>query len=110
MGLKCHIVMPDDQAIEKSNLLAKFGATVERVKPVSIVNSRHYVNLARTRAEEIEGTSVAVVARGDNNSGRPAAQAACSLTNSRTCPTFGPTTQLLELRCGASPRERWMRS
>jgi cysteine synthase A len=52
-GYKCHIVMPDDVAVEKSEILLKLGATVERVKPVSIVDSNHFVNLARKRAEDM---------------------------------------------------------
>lgn len=51
----CIIVMPDDQAKEKSQLLQKFGAQVELVKPASIVNAKHYVNEARRRAAAIEG-------------------------------------------------------
>jgi cysteine synthase len=52
-GYKCHIIMPDDVAIEKSNILLKLGAEVERVKPASIVDPNHFVNLARRRAEEM---------------------------------------------------------
>jgi cysteine synthase A len=47
MGLKCIVVVPDDQAIEKTNLLRMFGADVRKVKPVSIVHPDHYVNVAR---------------------------------------------------------------
>jgi len=54
-GLHCSIYMPDDQAKEKSDLLSTFGATVRRVKPVSIVNERHYVNLARKEAQHEPG-------------------------------------------------------
>lgn len=53
LGYKCHIVMPDDQAIEKSDLLRKFGATVERVKPASITHPDNYVNVARRVAESL---------------------------------------------------------
>ena len=56
MGLRCCIVMPDDQAKEKSDLLTMFGATVDRVKNVAIVNNKHYVNLARSKAAEVPGT------------------------------------------------------
>jgi cysteine synthase len=52
-GYNCHIVMPDDVASEKYELLIKLGATVERVRPCSIVDSRHFVNIARRRAEEM---------------------------------------------------------
>jgi len=44
--------MPNDQATEKSDLLLKLGATVERVKPASIVDQGQFVNLARRRAQE----------------------------------------------------------
>ena len=44
--------MPDDQAKEKSDLLLKLGAEVERVRPASIVDQNQFVNLARTRAAE----------------------------------------------------------
>ncbi|KAL1928827.1 hypothetical protein VTP01DRAFT_2613 [Rhizomucor pusillus] len=50
-GHKAWIVMPDDQAKEKYQLLEKLGATVEKVRPVSIIDKRQFVNLARTRAE-----------------------------------------------------------
>jgi cysteine synthase A len=52
-GYGCHIVMPDDVAQEKSDILLKLGAHVERVKPVSIVDPSHFVNLARKRAEDM---------------------------------------------------------
>lgn len=44
--------MPNDQAAEKSDLLLKLGATVERVKPAPIVDQQQFVNLARRRAQE----------------------------------------------------------
>ena len=44
--------MPDDQALEKSDLLLKLGATVERVRPASIVDQNQFVNMARRRARE----------------------------------------------------------
>lgn len=44
--------MPDDQASEKSDLLLKLGATVERVRPASIVDTNQFVNMARRRAQE----------------------------------------------------------
>ena len=44
--------MPDDQAFEKSDLLLKLGATVERVRPASIVDQDQFVNTARRRAQE----------------------------------------------------------
>ncbi|WPV27201.1 Cysteine synthase 2 [Fulvia fulva] len=51
-GYKAHICMPDDVAIEKSDLLLKLGATVERVRPASIVDQNQFVNIARRRAQE----------------------------------------------------------
>ncbi|CAO3618966.1 unnamed protein product [Mucor hiemalis] len=49
-GYKAWIVMPDDQATEKYQLLEKLGATVEKVRPVSIIDKKQFVNLARERA------------------------------------------------------------
>lgn len=46
------IVLPDDVAAEKIQMLRVLGAEVEPVRPVSIVDRRHYVNLARQRALE----------------------------------------------------------
>lgn len=51
-GCKCHVVIPDDVAIEKSQILEALGATVERVRPVSITHRDHFVNVARRRAAE----------------------------------------------------------
>ena len=44
--------MPSDQAAEKSSLLLKLGAAVERVPPAPIVDPIHFVNRARTLAAE----------------------------------------------------------
>jgi len=44
--------MPSDQAIEKSELLLKLGAVVERVPPAPIVDPMHFVNRARSLAAE----------------------------------------------------------
>lgn len=51
-GYNAWIVMPDDQAQEKYQLLEKLNATVEKVRPVSIIDKNQFVNLARTRAEQ----------------------------------------------------------
>jgi cysteine synthase A len=51
-GYLAHICMPSDQAMEKSNLLLKLGAVVERVKPAPIVDQEHFVNRARNLAVE----------------------------------------------------------
>lgn len=52
-GYRVHIVMPDDQAAEKVQLLRRFGAEVELVRPASIANPAHFVNVARRRADEL---------------------------------------------------------
>lgn len=44
--------MPSDVAIEKSDLLEKLGAIVEKVRPAPITDRNHFVNLAKRRAEE----------------------------------------------------------
>ncbi|KAI1115691.1 cysteine synthase-like protein [Nemania sp. NC0429] len=51
-GYRAHICMPDDQALEKSDLLHHLGATVERVPVAPITSPEHFVNLARRRAAE----------------------------------------------------------
>ncbi|QDS68523.1 hypothetical protein FKW77_010890 [Venturia effusa] len=51
-GYKAHICMPSDVAIEKSDLLEKLGAIVEKVRPAPITDRNHFVNLAKRRAEE----------------------------------------------------------
>lgn len=51
-GYKAHICMPDDQSMEKSDLLHHLGATVERVPVQPITSPDHFVNLARRRAKE----------------------------------------------------------
>lgn len=51
-GCRCHVVLPDDAAIEKTQILESMGATVERVRPVSITHKDHFVNVARRRALE----------------------------------------------------------
>ncbi|OWZ26431.1 cysteine synthase A [Cryptococcus neoformans] len=51
-GYESCIIMPDDVAIEKVQILEKLGARVERVRPASIVDQKQFVNLARKRALE----------------------------------------------------------
>lgn len=51
-GYRAHICMPDDQSVEKSQLLLRLGATVERVAVAPITSPDHFVNLARRRAAE----------------------------------------------------------
>ena len=43
--------MPSDQAIEKSDLLLKLGAIVDRVPPAPIVEKENFVNRARALAQ-----------------------------------------------------------
>lgn len=64
-GYHCHIVMPDDQAKEKYALLEKLGATVEKVRPVSIVHQNHFVNLAKKRADEMNARAQECALKGD---------------------------------------------
>lgn len=45
--------MPSDQATEKSDLLLKIGAVVERVPPAPIVDPMHFVNRARNLANAL---------------------------------------------------------
>jgi cysteine synthase len=54
-GCRAHIVMPDDAAVEKAQVLAALGAQVERVRPVSITHPGHPVNMARRRAQQEPG-------------------------------------------------------
>ena len=51
-GYLAHICMPDDVAREKSDLLLKLGAVVDRVTPAPIVDQSHFVNRARNLAKE----------------------------------------------------------
>ncbi|WWC68767.1 uncharacterized protein I206_102701 [Kwoniella pini CBS 10737] len=55
-GYECCIIMPDDVAIEKVQVLEKLGAKVERVRPASIVDEKQ--NLARKRALEFGNTAL----------------------------------------------------
>lgn len=52
LNLDLHIVMPDDQSIEKSRKLEALGAKVEVVANCSIANAKHYVNEARRLASD----------------------------------------------------------
>ncbi|KAL1651195.1 Cysteine synthase 2 [Diplodia intermedia] len=51
-GYLAHICMPNDVALEKSDLLLRLGAEVERVRPAPIVDQNQFVNKARSRAYE----------------------------------------------------------
>ncbi|PWY97728.1 PALP-domain-containing protein [Testicularia cyperi] len=50
-GYRCSIVIPDDVAREKVEILEKLGAEIQSVRPRGIVDPRHFVNEARARAE-----------------------------------------------------------
>ncbi|KAL1967183.1 hypothetical protein VTN77DRAFT_3474 [Rasamsonia byssochlamydoides] len=50
-GYLAHICMPSDQAMEKSDLLLKLGAVVDRVPPAPIVEPGNFVNRARALAQ-----------------------------------------------------------
>ncbi|CEL08371.1 Putative Cysteine synthase 2 [Aspergillus calidoustus] len=56
-GYLAHICMPSDQAIEKSNLLLKLGAIVDRVPPAPIVEKDNFVNRARALAHTHSSSS-----------------------------------------------------
>ena len=45
LGCKAYLALPDDAALEKSQLMAAYGATVQRVRPVSITHREHFVNV-----------------------------------------------------------------
>ncbi|KAF7714349.1 Cysteine synthase [Penicillium ucsense] len=65
-GYLAHICMPSDQAIEKSNLLLKLGAIVDRVPPAPIVEKENFVNRARALAQaHTESASVSVTSEQD---------------------------------------------
>ncbi|KAI5780736.1 tryptophan synthase beta subunit-like PLP-dependent enzyme [Peziza echinospora] len=49
-GYLAHIFMPNDQSLEKSQLLTKLGARTTLVPPAPIVDKNHFVNLARAHA------------------------------------------------------------
>ncbi len=57
-GYKLHIVMPDDQALEKRQLLMNLGAHVVIVPSCAIASKDHYVNTARRLADELGGVFV----------------------------------------------------
>jgi len=52
---KCLLVAADDTSPEKLRLIRALGATLEVVKPASIANPDHPVNVARRRAAELGG-------------------------------------------------------
>ncbi|KAJ5555746.1 hypothetical protein N7461_004216 [Penicillium sp. DV-2018c] len=66
-GYLAHICLPSDQAIEKSNLLLKLGAIVDRVPPAPIVEKDNFVNRARALAKTHTATSGKLSAGGDSD-------------------------------------------
>ncbi|TKA51198.1 hypothetical protein B0A53_05663 [Rhodotorula sp. CCFEE 5036] len=78
-GYKAHIVLPDDVAKEKIKMLQVLGAEVEPVRPVSIVDRSHYVNLARRRALEFGKRTVVAHSSGDSPSDTPRATTPMSI-------------------------------
>lgn len=68
-GYETCIIMPDDVAIEKVQILEKLGAKVERVRPASIVDEKQFVNLARQRALEFGAGGGKTILSGDGKSG-----------------------------------------
>ncbi|ODV90070.1 hypothetical protein CANCADRAFT_1803 [Tortispora caseinolytica NRRL Y-17796] len=52
-GYEAHICVPDDTSTNKIRLLESLGANVEKVRPASIIDKNHYVNKARSLAEQI---------------------------------------------------------
>lgn len=65
--------LPSDQAIEKSNLLLKLGAIVDRVSPAPIVEKANFVNRARALAKMHTASSGIPSASTDGQSDLPAA-------------------------------------
>ncbi|CAD6884874.1 unnamed protein product [Tilletia controversa] len=57
-GYECSIVIPDDVATEKVELLKKLGADVLSVRPRGIVDPKHFVNEARALAEAFGSTEL----------------------------------------------------
>lgn len=54
-GYRTIIVMPDNQAPEKFELLASLGAEVRAVKPTKFADQAHFYHTARRIAEEMPG-------------------------------------------------------
>jgi cysteine synthase A len=50
LGLRTHICIPADMAVEKVQLLQALGATVERVPPAAFADPEHFCNVAQRRA------------------------------------------------------------
>ena len=50
-GLECVVVMPDDQAKEKRDLITALGRTVRLVRPMSIIDPQHMCKAAERDAQ-----------------------------------------------------------
>ena len=50
-GLECIVVMPDDQAKEKRDLITALGGTVRLVRPMSIIDPQHMCKAAERDAQ-----------------------------------------------------------
>lgn len=74
--------MPSDQAMEKSDLLLKLGAVVDRVPPAPIVEQGNFVNRARNLAQARTASSTASIIE------KPSAASTSQLTS--TEPTSEP--------------------
>ncbi|CUA68904.1 cysteine synthase A [Rhizoctonia solani] len=75
-GYEATIIMPDDVAAEKERALLSLGATVEKVRPASIVDKKQFVNLAKHRAlefgkNEMHASDDTMVASTRDEPGRP---------------------------------------
>ncbi|CCD27450.1 putative cysteine synthase NDAI_0K02590 [Naumovozyma dairenensis CBS 421] len=53
LGYRAHISLPDDTSLEKLSLLESLGATVNKVKPASIVDPDQYVNAAKKACDTL---------------------------------------------------------
>lgn len=84
-GYRCSIVLPDDVAAEKSQLLEKLGAQVKKVRPRGIVDKRHFVNEARALAAAFgaEGQEVHTQRIDNGSSALIVQQGASSATHER---------------------------
>ncbi|KAI8449026.1 tryptophan synthase beta subunit-like PLP-dependent enzyme [Phakopsora pachyrhizi] len=70
LGYEAEIVLPDDTATEKSELMSKMGSTVIKVRPVGIANRLHYVNVARERSRQFELNNINDQSSSTKGSGR----------------------------------------
>lgn len=70
--------MPSDQAVEKSDLLLKLGAIVDRVPPAPIVEKDNFVNRARALAHAHTASSANISDSSDLESSTPEPSGAVS--------------------------------